>query len=305
MSPSSLPDPAFAGFSRNFRADVTSGFLVFLIALPLCLAISLASGFPATAGVFTAIVGGLITPWISNSELTIKGPAAGMIAIVIGCVAELGGVKGADPDVWLRAQQLTLGICVVAGLIQVGAALLRSGFISDLFPTAAVHGMLAAIGVIILAKQSHLVLGVTPLAKEPLHLLAEIPGSIMKANPEIAVIGVLSLILLFAWPLVKIAALKRIPSQILVLLLAIPLGLLFDLDHTHTYTFGGAKHTISSEFLVAVPGSILSAIMRPRFLGGVDPGRHEVDCHVHADRLAGIAALRQSGRRSRSDPSED
>lgn len=271
MSEFSLPAPAFSGFSRNLRADVTSGFLVFLIALPLCLAISLASGFPATAGVFTAIVGGLITPWISNSELTIKGPAAGLIAIVLGCVLELGGGMGAEPGAALRAQQLTLGICVVAGLIQVGAALLRSGFISDLFPTAAVHGMLAAIGVIILAKQTHMVLGVTPHGQEPLHLLAEVPSSIMKANPEIAVIGVLSLILLFTWPLVTIAALKKIPGQILVLVLAIPLGLLFDLDHTHTYTFGGAQHEISSKFLVAVPGSILTAIMRPDFSAVLTP----------------------------------
>lgn len=271
MIESSLPAPAFSGFSRNLRADMTSGFLVFLIALPLCLAISLASGFPATAGVFSAIVGGLVTPWISNSELTIKGPAAGMIAIVLGCVLELGGGMSAEPEAALRAQQLTLGICVVAGLIQVGAALLRSGFISDLFPTAAVHGMLAAIGVIILAKQSHMVLGVTPHGKEPLHLLAEIPSSIMKANPEIAVIGVLSLILLFTWPLVKIAALKRIPGQILVLTLAIPLGLLFDLDHTHTYSFAGAQHEISSKFLVNVPGSILNAIMRPDFSAVLTP----------------------------------
>lgn len=280
MSESSLPAPAFSGFSRNLRADVTSGFLVFLIALPLCLAISLASGFPATAGVFTAIVGGLVTPWISNSELTIKGPAAGMIAIVLGCVVELGGGQTADPEAVLRAQQLTLGICVIAGLIQVGAALLRSGFISDLFPTAAVHGMLAAIGVIILSKQAHAVLGVVPPPnmvhgvahpKEPLQLLAEIPTSIMKANPEIALIGVLSLILLFTWPLVKIATLKRIPGQILVLVLAIPLGLLFDLDHTHTYSFAGSQHEISSKFLVNVPGSILSAIMRPDFSAVMTP----------------------------------
>lgn len=271
MSAPSVTDSAFAGFSRNLRADVTSGFLVFLIALPLCLAISLASGFPATAGVFTAIAGGLITPWISNSELTIKGPAAGMIAIVAGCVIEFGGGPGSEPEAALRAQQLTLGICVAAGLIQVVGALLRSGFISDLFPTAAVHGMLAAIGVIIMAKQAHMVLGVTPHGKEPLHLLAEIPSSIMQANPEIAAIGILSLIVLFTWPLVKIASLKRIPGQILVLALAVPLGLYFDLDHTHTYSFAGAQHEISSKFLVSVPNSIRTAVMYPDFSGILTP----------------------------------
>lgn len=255
-------DTCISGVSSSLRQDIISGFLVFLIALPLSLGISLASGFPAIAGVFTAIIGGIVSPFISNSALTIKGPAAGLIVVVLGAMQSFG-YTGKDPTADMHAYHLTLAVGVVAGIIQIILGLLRTGFLSDFFPTSVVHGMLAAIGVIIVSKQVHTALGVTPTAKEPLHLIQEIPHSFMNMNPEIALIGGMGLLILFGLPLLKIKWVKKIPGQMIVVLLAIPLGLWFDLDHEHTYTFSGHEYLVGPKMLVPVPANIIKAVSSP------------------------------------------
>jgi MFS superfamily sulfate permease-like transporter len=254
------PQGNLAGFLGFFRHDFLSGFLVFLIALPLCLGISSASEFPIVAGVLTAIVGAVITPLISNSELTIKGPAAGLIVITLGAISEMRQIYGDE-----GGYAAVLAIGFVAGVIQVAFGLVRSGAIGEFFPNAVVHGMLAAIGIIIIGKQTHTLLGVQPESHEPLGLLAEIPRSIWNMDPYVAFIGIVSLTLLFGMRFVTNPTLKKMPVQMLVMLIAILLGLYFELGRPHSYIFGGVEHYISEKVLVNIPANLLGAITFPDF----------------------------------------
>ena len=263
-----VPRGDAAGFVRYLPQDVTAGLLVFLIALPLCLGISVASGFPPIAGVFTAVVGALVTTFISNSELTIKGPAAGMIVIVLGAMHAFGYTAGRDLNADMTAYRMTLAVGFVAGVVQLLFGLLRAGVLGDFFPTAVVHGMLAAIGVIIVLKQLPVALG-EKAALEPMEIIRELPETIAGLNPEIACIGALSLLVLFAWPALRgrlgLRWLKGIPGQLVVLLVAVPLGMFFGLDHEHTYDFAGHAYPLGPSFLVNVPRNLLAAVTAPDF----------------------------------------
>jgi len=264
LSPAGTP----AGFVEFFRADFTAGFLVFLIALPLCLGIAVASGFPPIAGVFTAVVGGFVAPLISNSELTIKGPAAGLIVIVLGAMQALGYTGGGDPVADAEAYRRVLAVCFVAGGFQMAFGLLRAGVLGDFFPTAVVHGMLAAIGCMIVLKQLPVALG-RSAAGEPLELVRHLPDVLARPNPAIALIGVISMLILFLLPLVKrrcsAAWIRGLPAQLVVLLVAVPLGIVMGLSEEHTYRFAGGDYPLGPSFLVNVPRRLSAAITTPDF----------------------------------------
>ncbi len=267
MTSSAHPSKSSAQATRSIGKDFVAGFLVFLIALPLCLGIAMASGFPPVAGVLTAIVGGVVVNFLGSAQLTIKGPAAGLIVIALGAVTELGQGDMA------AGYRYALAIGVVAAVIQIIMALVRSATVGAAMPTSVVHGMLAAIGVIIIAKQAHTSVGVAPTGEGPLALLVEVPSSVVHANPEIAIIGVVSLVILFAWPLLKnkLTKLNKIPPQIIVLLVAVALGYGFDLENEHYYSMFGGEYEIGPQYLVHLPGSLLDAIAFPDFSKITDP----------------------------------
>ncbi|MBL7040562.1 MAG: SulP family inorganic anion transporter [Pirellulaceae bacterium] len=265
-----VPRGTLEGLRRYWKFDILSGFLVFLIALPLCLGISLACGYPAIAGIFTAIIGGMLATFFSNSELTIKGPAAGLIVIAIGCVTEFGFTGGEDPAADIQAYRLALGVGVAAGIIQILFGVFRTGILGEFFPTSAIHGLLASIGVIIIAKQFPVTMGLGSQG-EPLELLAKIPEFVMGMNPAVALIGIISLAIMFGYPLIKSPRLKAIPAPLVVLLIAVPMGMYFNLGQEHTYSFGGRDYARGAHLLVNVPENMFSAITFPDFSGLVTP----------------------------------
>ena len=261
-----IPRGTLAGLRQTWKADLVSGFLVFLIALPLCLGIALACGYPAIAGIFTAIIGGIMATFFSNSELTIKGPAAGLIVIAIGCVTEFGFTGGKDPAADFQAYRLALGVGVAAGVIQILFGFFRAGILGEFFPTTAIHGLLASIGVIIIAKQFPVVMGLSPEGT-PLQLLANIPTFIMEMNPKIGLIGIVSLLIVFGYPLIKNPKLKVVPAPMIVLFVAVPMGLYLNIGQEGAYTLNEQTYALGTKFLVDVPANMFSALTFPDFSG--------------------------------------
>ncbi len=222
-----LPQDGIAGLKENFTSDAISGFIVFLLALPLSLGIAKASEFPPLMGLVTAIVGGMFVSLLAGSRLTIKGPAAGLIVIVAGAVTDFGGGEAG----W----HLALGAMLAAAVVQIGFGLLRFGKMADFFPLSAIHGMLAAIGIIIIAKQLPILFNVDPAmlkCKGPLTLLMEMPSILSHMDVRGAIIGLISLAVMMGWPYLKKTWPGKIPAPLIVLLIAVPAELWMDFQHT-------------------------------------------------------------------------
>ena len=133
----------FHYFKQDFRAGIT----VFFVALPLCLAISLASNAPVYSGLIAGIVGGIVVTMLSGSHISVSGPAAGLTAICVAAITELGGLE------------LFFLAVAMAGLLQVLLGVFRLGGFTHFIPSAVIKGILAAIGVMLILKQIPFLIG--------------------------------------------------------------------------------------------------------------------------------------------------
>ncbi|HEX8203887.1 MAG TPA: SulP family inorganic anion transporter [Isosphaeraceae bacterium] len=263
-APGRVPRDWLPGLAENWKADVVSGLMVFLIALPLSLGIAIASGAPPIAGVITAIIGGVLVSLLSGSHVTINGPAAGLIVIVLGAITELGQGQ-ADS---LAGYRYALAVGVACGVIQIILGVVRAGRWADFFPLSVVHGMLAGIGVIIMVKQIFLALGAKAPKVGMIHLIESIPSGFAHLNPVIALIGLVSVVVMVAWPMIKSRVTALVPAPLVATVLGVALGAYFHLDQAREYTFLGRTFAVGPEYLIKsqkLPHAVGDWFTRPDF----------------------------------------
>ena len=233
-----------------FKSNFASGLVVFLVALPLCLGIALASGAPPLSGVISGIVGGIVIGFLSTSNISVSGPAAGLAAIVLESITSLG------------AFELFLCAGLIAGAIQLALGFLRVGSIAEYIPLAVIEGMLAGIGVIIIINQLPLAFGSDlKLREDGLDVFADLHlGSIL--------VTVVSLIILISWD--KIPGLKNL-KLLPAALVAVAVGIFMNWMFINT----NSGLAIPNNQLVQLPvpkswGDVASLATFPNFSGFTD-----------------------------------
>jgi MFS superfamily sulfate permease-like transporter len=179
-----------------------------------------------------------------------------LIVVIVGAVQTLGQGDA------IAGYRYTLAAIMLAGALQIVLGIYRAGRFSACFPAAVVHGLLAAIGLIIIAKQSHVMLGISAEPGSIFSTIAQIPHSMLHPEPKIAFIGLTGLAILIGWPRVKHSKLQLIPAPIIVLLAGIILGRLFGLQHDLS---GANSPGTTSQFLVTIPDQISDYFYLPDF----------------------------------------
>ncbi len=226
----------------NLKSDFASGLVVFLVALPLCLGIALASGAPPLAGIISGIVGGIVVGYLSQSHLSVSGPAAGLTAIVLTAIMDLGSFNA-----FLLA-------VLLAGILQLILGFIKAGTISNYFPNNVIEGMLAGIGVIIILKQIPHAFGYDPdfegdesfIQADGQNTFSELFSVLDHVNFGSIIIAVLSLAILIVWNKVDfLKNIKLVPAALVAVVVSILLNEFF--------IQSGSTLAIASEHLVNLP----------------------------------------------------
>lgn len=226
----------------NLKSDFASGLVVFLVALPLCLGIALASGAPLFAGIISGVVGGLVVGYFSQSHISVSGPAAGLTAIVLTAISDLGAF-----DHFLLA-------VLIAGCLQLILGFVKAGSISNYFPTNVIEGMLAGIGVIIFLKQIPHAFGYDPdyegdisfFQPDGENTFSEIFELVNHIQMGSIIITLVSFTILISWT--KIGFLKQL-KLVPAALVAVVIGVLLNEFFIRT----GSAFSLKNEHLVKLP----------------------------------------------------
>lgn len=257
--------------NRSIGRDLTAGLVVFLVALPLCLGVALASNAPLFSGIIAGVAGGLVVGLLSGSPLSVSGPAAGLTAIVAAQIAKLGSFEA------------FLAAVVVAGVIQILLGLFRQGFIAAFFPSSVIKGLLAAIGVILVLKQVPHVVGHDPDPEGEMsfsqpdgsNTFSEIWQSMGDVQEGALIIGVSATVLLFLWGKSKRLSRTPIPAPLIVVLLGIAAQEMFKnlggnlaIDASHLVQVPVIQSGQGIASLLTFPN--LAAFLQPHvYIGGI------------------------------------
>lgn len=207
----------------SISRDVMAGLVVFLVALPLCLGVALASGAPLLSGILAGVVGGILVGLLSGSQSSVSGPAAGLTAVVAAQIASLGSF-----------QALLLAV-ILAGAIQIALGLAQAGFLASFFPSSVIKGLLAAIGVILILKQIPHLFGydANPIGDfafqqlDKMNTFSELKRIVGNTSSGATTIGLLSLAVLVIWDGWKLLKHSVVPAPLVVVLLGVGISLLF------------------------------------------------------------------------------
>jgi len=245
-------------YKTFWKHDLVAAISVALVAMPLGLGIAIASGSPPISGIIAAIVGGFVATFIRSSHVAINGPGAGIIVVILTGNELLG-------DGGLSGFPYVLAAIFVAGVLQMLIGLFKLGRLGELVPNSVVEGMLAAIGIIIFAKQAHIGLGHISTADSAMGSLLEIPKSLFQLDPRIAVITIISLGIMIIYPKVRNKLFHFLPAPVWVLIFAIPYVLLYQYIVGDVMDITDPNITFPLSQLIDLPDDLILGLESPNF----------------------------------------